>query len=393
MKQSKKFYCEPEFIAYYKEVCKHIEKTTGKSGFVNPLPLLLKMTLYIIIFGQRSNGKTFCALLIALIRYFMYGELFCIVRRWDEDFKPKSTNQLFGAFKKYKLIEFLSGGEWSHIVCKSKMFYLARYDEDGNEIVNKEPICYGFALTQMEHDKGGTYPPNITTIVFDEFLTRGMYLPAEMTLFENVISTVIRDDGQCKIWMLGNTVSKYCPYFREMGLRHIKDMQIGDIHDYQGTSPECTITVYYSDGLPNGKATDKYFAFDNPSLKMITEGRFETAVYPHLPLEYTIENVMFVFFILFDDNLLKGEVINVDDSEFIFFTPKTTPLKYEDDELIFSDLNDPRPNWRRRLTRPVTHAERAIFALFRSEKVFYLDNECGEVVRTYLQWCESERVV
>lgn len=388
------FYAEKEFIRTLKDVQKYIERTTGKSGFVDPLPLILKQTLYIIIFGQRSNGKTFAALLCCLIRFFLYGELFCVIRRWDEDFKPKSTGRLFGAFKKYHLIEYLSNGEWTHIVCKSKMFYLARFEENGDETLSQEPIAFAFALTQMEHDKGGTYPENITTIVFDEFLTRGMYLPGEMTLFENVISTVLRDDGEAKIFMLGNTVSTYCPYFREMGLRHIKDMEIGDVQEYQGTRADCTIIVFYSDGLPNGKKTDKYFAFDNPSLKMITEGRFETAVYPHLPAEYGSADVAFSFFVLFDDNMLRGDIIVLDDgSEFIFFTPKTTELKYPDEDLIYSDLNDARPNWRRRITRPVTKTERAIYALFRSEKVFYLDNECGEVMRTYIQWCESEKVV
>ena len=371
----------------------YIKKKTKKTGFFDPVIMILYGTLYIIVYGERSNGKTFGALLCAIIRYFLYGEFFAYVRRWDEDFKPKAMSRLFGGLEKCGVIEYLSGGAWNHIVHRSRMFYLATWDENGNEVVDNQPIGYGFALTQMEHDKGGNYPQNVTTIIFDEFLTRGMYLPDEMTLFSNVLSTVLRDDGEAKIWMLGNTVSKFCPYFREMGLVHIKSMQIGDIQQYTGTREDCTIVVYWSDGLPDGKQTDKYFAFDNPKLKMITEGRFETAIYPHCPFDIGAADIVFTFFVLFYDDLLRGDVIARDGSEFIYFTPKTTPLKYPDEELIYSDRFDSRMNWRRRITRPMTFTEKAIINLIRAEKVYYADNETGEIMRNYLQWCNSEKVV
>ena len=39
-----------------------------------------------------------------------------------------------------------------------------------------------------------------------------------LLFFMNVLSTIIRDRENIKIFMLGNTVNKYCPYFDEMGL-------------------------------------------------------------------------------------------------------------------------------------------------------------------------------
>ena len=387
------FYQEPEFLRTLKETQKEIQKKTGKKGFFDPLKMILYGTLYIIVFGERSNGKTFGALLCALIRYFLYGDLWAIVRRWDEDFRPKAMGRLFGGLEKLKVIEYLSDGEWNHVVCKSRMFYLATWDEKGEEIVCPQPFGFGFALTQMEHDKGGNYPPNVTTIIFDEFLTRGMYLPDEIALFSNVLSTVLRDDGQAKIWMLGNTVSWYCPYFREMGLRHIKEMQIGGVQQYTGTRADCTIVVHWADGLPDGKQTDKYFAFDNPKLKMITDGRFETAVYPHCPYEIGVKDIAFSFFIVFAGEMLKCDIIVHGDDEFIMIVPKTTELKFPDDELIYSDQYDPRPNWRRRITKPATDTERAILRLIQLEKCFYADNETGEIMRSYLAWCGSEKVV
>lgn len=384
---SPKYYHEPEFIAKIKEVQQYITDETGKSGYVNPLDVLEYDALYYIIFGMRSNGKTTAAMLCAAIRYVMYGEPCALIRRWDEDFSGKAVGRFWYVLEKLRVIEYLTNGRYNGVYAYSKQFYFCNIDEKGKRQNAPEPFCYGFALTQMEHDKGGTYPETIGTVIFDEFMTRLSYIPGEFALFANAISTIVRDDGQAKIWMLGNTVSYYCPYFREMGLKHMRTMQPGDISIYTGLHEDCKTVVYYSDGLPQGKKTDKYFAFDNPRLQMITAGKFEFGLWPHCPRDFNPEEIVFSFFLDFDEELLRGDVIRGERDEWIFITPKTTPLKDEDNDLIYSDKDDPRPNWRRKMTKPRTLAERAILELITAEKVFYADNQCGETLRTYLQWC------
>ena len=41
---------------------------------------------YNIIFGERSNGKTYAVLKYAFEEYMKTGHQLAIVRRWDEDF-------------------------------------------------------------------------------------------------------------------------------------------------------------------------------------------------------------------------------------------------------------------------------------------------------------------
>ena len=48
-----------------------------------------------------------------------------------------------------------------------------------------------------------------------------------------------------------------------------------------------------------GRKSEVYFAFDNPSLQMITGGAWELDLYPHLPREYKTEDVIFKYFIVF----------------------------------------------------------------------------------------------
>src|SRR5699024_9979680 len=130
--------------------------------------------------------------------------------------------------------------------------------------------------------------PKVKTILFDEFISRTGYLTDEFVLFTNVISTIKRLRNDVKIFMLGNTISKFCPYFQEMGLVHILQQPVGTIELYEyGDSGLKAAVEYVAPNLHKGKKeSDVYFAFNNPKLKMITEGAWEMEIYPHLPLKY-----------------------------------------------------------------------------------------------------------
>ena len=190
---------------------------------------------YNIIFGERSNGKTYAALEYGVKRFVESGfkEQTAIVRRWREDIKGKRAETLYSALTSNDRIRELTNGEYSEVFYFNGRWYLSNYDEDlQKHVPHTKPLAYSFALSEMEHDKSTSYP-DITTIVFDEFLTRRYYLPDEFILFMNVLSTIIRHRSNVKIFMLGNTVNKYCPYFAEMGLKHIGQMEQGTIDIYK----------------------------------------------------------------------------------------------------------------------------------------------------------------
>lgn len=342
---------------------------------------------YNVIFGERSSGKTFAVLEYGIKKYVENGEQLAIVRRWDEDFKGKRGQTMFNALVSAGVVSDLTGGGWTDVYYFSSRWYLCKYEENGNRITDETPFCYGFSLTAMEHDKSTSYPM-ITTILFDEFLTRTVYIPDEFILFTNVISTIVRHRDNVKIFMLGNTVNKYCPYFAEMGLKHIKDMKPGDIDIYQYGAGKLKVAVEYTQPNKQGKQSDVYFAFDNPKLKMITSGSWEIDIYPHCPCKYKPKNILFTFFIVFDGSILQCEVVLVNRQLFTFIHPKTTELKDTDKDIIYSLEYDPRPNWRRNILKPHDELGLKIAQLFKSEKIFYADNETGEIVRNYLQACK-----
>lgn len=357
-----------------------------KSKYYSLKNILERGALYNVIFGERSNGKTYAVLEYGIKRYCEHGEQTAIIRRWSEDFTGKRGLSMFNALVDTGAVERLSAGKWNGVYYYGSRWYMCRY-EDGERVETDEtPFAYGFSITQQEHDKSTSYP-RITTILFDEFLTRTAYLPDEFVLFMNVLSTIIRERTDVKIFMLGNTVNKYCPYFKEMGLSHIKEMKPGDIDLYQYGESSLTVAVEYTIPNKSGKGSDVYFAFDNPKLSMITGGAWEIDIYPHCPVKYKPKDILFTYFIEFAGDLLQCEIILAEDNYFTFIHRKTTPLKDTDADLIYTPENSSRPNYRRKINKPVTPVEKRIAEFFARDKVFYADNEVGEIVRNYLIWC------
>lgn len=350
--------------------------------------IISKNAQYNVIFGERSNGKTYAVLKYGLENHIKNGEQLAIVRRWQDDFTGKRGVTMFDSIVSNGEVEKLTGGEWTNIYYYGSRWFLCRYEE-GKRVVNETPFAYGFSLTSMEHDKSTAYPL-ITTICFDEFLTRNAYLPDEFVLFMNVISTIIRHRTNVKIFMLGNTVNKYCPYFKEMGLSHIKEMEPGNIDVYRYGDSDLTVAVEYTKPNKEGKENDFYFAFDNPKLSMITGGAWEIDIYPHCPVKFSPKDILFTYFIQFSGDLLQCEIVKHEDLYFTFIHRKTTPLKDTENDLIYTPDFSPRPNYRRKITKPISRTEKRIAEHFVKDKVFYSDNEVGEIIRNYLIWCGKD---
>lgn len=382
------------------------------SKFYDIRPLLKQMkkvdAKYGMIIGERSNGKTYSCKELAIngcpeldiTGYLQTGEQFAYVRRYDDDFKGKRGVQLFDDMVKNGDLVKWSKGKWNDIEYYRGCWWLAKWD---NNHIEKErdtqPCGFAFAISTMEHDKSTSYP-NITKIIFDEFLTRTSYLPDEFVLFMNVVSTIVRQDAKVTIFMLGNTVNKYCPYFAEMGLTNVDKMEKGTIDTYDYVYEDdkelhlCIERTRDTDSK-RSKPSDVYFAFNSPKLKMITKGDWEIASYPHKPkgIDIRPRDIMMVFFIIFGNDTLQCEVIQQETQAFIYIHTKTTPIQDENKDIIYSVDYDPRPNHRRKITVPQFDFERVILNLFETEKVFYQDNTVGEVVRNYINWCNTDRIV
>lgn len=345
---------------------------------------------YNLIVGERSNGKTTSVLEYALKKHIESGyvEQLGIIRRWEEDFKGKNGQQMYENIVALGWVEELTKGKYNSVWFYSQRWYLVKYDEFGERVARAEdPFAMGFAITSEEHYKSTSYP-NITSILFDEFITRQYYLPDEFVKFQNLLSTIIRLRTNVKIFMCGNTINKFCPYFAEMGLTGIKKQQKGTIDIYTYGESTLKVAVEYSDFPSHKKESNKYFAFNNPKLQMITNGGWEIDIYPHLPMKYKPKDVKFTFFILFDDEKLQGNVINIGTSLFIYMHRKTTPVKEDTEWLVYQQQPSHKYNYRVSILHPYGKPDKIIRDLIVRQQIFYQDNEVGEIMNNYLKWCE-----
>lgn len=343
---------------------------------------------YNVIYGERSNGKTTAVLDYGLDDHVKsgYKNQLAIIRRWEEDYKGKNGQQMYENIVALGWIKEKTKGKYNAVYYYSQRWYLCCYDDNGNKVAQaEEPFALGFSITSEEHYKSTSYP-HIKIILFDEFITRSYYLPEEFVKFQNLLSTIIRLRTDVKIFMCGNTINKFCPYFAEMGL-NVRNQKKGSIDLYTYGESELRVAVEYSDFPAKKKPSNKYFAFNNPKLQMITQGGWEIDIYPHLPCRYKPNDVLYTFYISFDKELLQGNVISVDDTVFIYIHRKTTPIKDDNENLVYQQNIDYRNNYRTNILKPYGKVDNYIYNLIKIKKVFYQDNEVGEIVNNYLKTC------
>lgn len=358
--------------------------------YYSPSAINRKNATYNVIFGERSNGKTYALLKQGLADYLKDGSQVAYVRRWKEDVIGRRASRLYSALVENGEVEKLSNGEYTGIHYWAGKFYLCNYDDAGKAIYgDTDIIAFPFALSDGEHDKSTSFP-KVKTIIFDEFLTNKTYLVDEFVLFMNTISTIVRKRDDVKIYMLGNTVNKFCPYFKEMGLNHIQEQKQGTIEIYKYGESKLITAVEYCASLQdkNSPTVNKYFAFNNPKLEMITGGSWELSLYPHLPYKYKPKDVVLTYFIEFNDNIYACEIIEQNDLIFTYIHAKTTPINKPDNHLIYSLEYNPKPNYIRSIFKPMNKAQNMILWFFKHDKVFYQNNNIGDAISNYLKMCK-----
>lgn len=226
----------------------------------------------LLAIGQRSNGKTWSSLDYVLDMYNRNGYRFTYVRRWAEDITAKTMIELFSKsdLKKYF-------GDEAIIKYRSSEFILYKTPDS-------EPEVIGFtaALNQVAHTKGRNFP-NSRTIIFDEFLAMitERSLKGELDAWNQTISTIFRIEPSQdlmidrKIIMLGNTVTKYSPYFKRYGIdvKKIKQGEITEVNLINPSNGKTTkVKLEYCKYNPRiGEETSVYVV----GSKMAQTGEFE----------------------------------------------------------------------------------------------------------------------
>lgn len=163
-----------------------------------------------VIVGNRGGGKSFGAKQYAIDRFIKTREQFGYIRRYKEDLKQPMIQFFKDIEYKYPDYEFKVDANY---------FYIRLKPADEKEKWTENDIAgYGFTLSTANNKKSISYP-NITTLIFDEFLIdkgNQIYLPSEPIKLLNLYETIARPGTGHKrviLFMLANALSITNPYF------------------------------------------------------------------------------------------------------------------------------------------------------------------------------------
>lgn len=281
-----------EAIERRKRRDKDIAEALKTKDFYDPRPLLGKHADINVIWGQRSNGKTYAYLKHSLETFKDKKRTFVYVRRWAEDITVKNMSKLMDPlpvekiFGKGYVIKFWRGA-------------FTLYDErpDVDEEDRDPPVVLGWAiaLNQVAHTKSQTFI-NVKILILDEFLQlkTERILKDEYDAWEQTISTVLRTTNDAEIYLLGNSVCKYSPYFTPYGIdpnaMHQGDIKVIELPNECGEpTTVCAEWCKYNPKI--GERTSKYVR----GSKMAKTGEWEiqdVANLPHTDNEIASEKML-----------------------------------------------------------------------------------------------------
>lgn len=356
--------------------------------------ILKTLANYMLIIGERSNGKSYSpkeyAIYCAYHKKDMYsGEVLekrykmAYIRRWKEEIKNADVEKYFADMG--DKIKEITEGKYDCVVVQQRTIYLAKVNESG--VAEKGNIIGDvFALTSNTHYKSLAYP-DIYNIIFEEFITDEGYLPRECNKLMSIVSTIARRD-RVNVFMIGNTINRMCPYFREWNLGNVKKQKQGTIELYKqktdqidefGNEISILIAVEYSDNYTNNSKM-----FFGTSAKTITTGTWDTDIYPHLygklntykcyyRILYKYNDFQFVICLLKDTG--EGDESGKTKGDLFLFVYPSTRERDDIKRIIDTEFSTSRLT-SYHLT-PLTKYDKIVIRLIEDRKIRFADNLTG----------------
>lgn len=339
--------------------------------------ILKQNATYNILLGEKSNGKSYAVKeKVITDAYNDPNRKFILLRRWDFECKPSLIEMYF----RDAPVTTITNDTCDSIAIYRGEIWLTKFNDETRK--NDRITCIGYvrALSMEQHYASGAYP-DVTAIVYEEFISRDSYLPQEPMKLMYLVSTVARR-RKIDVFMIGNTITRINPYFREWQLLNIPKQKQGtiDIYKYNtenvnddGTPVVVTIAVEFCEN--SGNNSKMFFGIAS---KTITTGAWECKEMPHLngskDLNYSS---MYTIYIQVSDYMYKAELLVEKKTNILmwFVCPQTKPIK-SDVRLITDRFNLINPMTTIGM-KPLNAQEAYVLKLLTDGKVCYSDNLTG----------------
>lgn len=327
---------------------------------------------FMMLLGQRSNGKSFQVKKTVLEAAYHHDKLFVYLRRWERDIKQDYVTEYFSDMP----IKEITSGVYEGVIAYQGYIYFYNLDED-NKIVRGKTIGRYLALNLNERYKSQVFK-GYDYIVFEEFVTDRLYLENEPRTLMQITSTIFRDRKGI-VFLIGNTLSRVSPYFHEWDLRHVLSQKIGTIEIYHYHVGDDTIDLAVEYCANSNKTNTMFFG---QAAKQIISGEWDTEDLPHLPGEQEDYECVYKVLVEYQGfKFMMNLLIDESGSKIVFIYPHTGKTKVD---RIIRDEFSPNPFINNRLD-PRHKAESHILDCFRFNKVCYSDNLTGTDFRHVIE--------
>lgn len=321
----------------------------------------------IILLGQRSNGKSFACRQLVIEDYVKKSKQFAYLRRWDLDAKDNNTTQYFNDVP---YISNLTDGNSTLVDVYHHDIYLSHFDADKLKVIHDKKCGRAFGLSIAERYKSQSFP-QIDNIIFEEFITNKQYLNNEVQEFDNFRSTIFRTRPGCKVYMIGNKLSRVNPYLRDYGLTHVSQQKNGTVEYYK--KGNTTVAVYMTEVLQTNNT------FFGNNAKAINAGEWETKEYQHLD-NYDDFEPLYTMIVNYKGNMFLCQFgkykdpFNNSTGYIWYIQPKTSSI--QPNTRVICDRVSSSSLYTTTL-RGLTANEQYIFNLLKAGEVVFSDNLTG----------------
>lgn len=325
---------------------------------------------YNLLLGERSNGKSYQVKHCCVYEFLNKGYMFVYLRRLGVEVKNYMVESYFNDCK----VKELSKGKYTLISVFRSEIFLGHIDPETQKVVRDVKCGTVMSLASQGHYKSMSLP-EYKNVIFEEFITNDVYLPDETRELQQLISTIARRN-QIRVWLIGNTISRLCPYFNEWQLINIPRQKQGTIEIYnmkteQTNDDGSPVVVKIAVELCENSGNNGSMFFGVVS-KSITNGSWETQEQPHIPYPYDECQMMYAVTVIKHNMMYTMELLKHKEHIFIFVHPtkkvKTRRViteEYTADMYYTSKLVE------------LTSGDKLLRYLIKLNKICYSDNLTG----------------
>lgn len=217
---------------------------------------------------------------------------------------------------------------------------------------------------------------DVDMIIFEEFMQRGIYIAHEPDRLMILYSTIDRKRGTTKLFMVGNSISRVCPYINDWGLDSIfRKLKQGEIMTKEIETENTKVKIAIEYCMSSG---GKSMTIGNAS-KMVDSGAWQTFPQPKLEKSKKEYNCLFRFGFQYKGFKFLCEYLEDKNTNELCFFIYPYNKEFSSNMIIFSDSIKQSPYWQRDIYNISINNDnlRRFFQNFKEDKIFYSDDLCG----------------